>query len=184
MSTRQVAYYIAVTADGFIARKDGSVDGFLSEGHHIPDYLNSLRDYDTVLMGRHTYEFGYRYGLTPGLSVPTYAHMMQYVFSQSMPDYTQEWLRVIREDPAAFVKRLKAESGGSIYLCGGSQLATYLLRHHLIDRLILKVNPVLFGEGIPLFAGEVPTTTLALLDSKVYANGVQFQHYAVGKALS
>ncbi len=179
MSTRQVVYYVAVTADGYIAHEDGGIDGFLSEGPHIPDYLNSLRDYDTVLMGRHTYEFGYRYGLTPGQPVPTYAHMMQYVFSKSMEAYHHDQLRIIREDPAAFVRGLKSAPGGAMYLCGGSQLAGYLLEHQLIDRVILKVNPVFFGQGIPLFQGTHIVTALTLLDSKTYANGVQFQHYTV-----
>jgi dihydrofolate reductase len=104
---------------------------------------------------------------------------MQYVFSSSMEAYSHDQLRVIREDPAAFSRRLKAEPGGAIYLCGGSRLAGYLLSQHLIDRVILKVNPVLFGAGIPLFQGADSITGLTLLDSKVYANGVQFQHYAV-----
>ncbi len=178
--SRKLVYYVAVTVDHYIARADGSVDGFLTEGQHIGDYLDSLRDYDTVLMGKHTYEFGYQYGVQPGQPSPTYAHMMQYVFSQTMEAYQHERLRVIREDPATFVRGLKAAEGRRIYLCGGGQLAGYLLNHGLVDEVILKVNPVAFGSGIPAFGKLEAGFALKLLNAKVYSSGVLFLHYAVG----
>lgn len=176
---RKLVYYVAVSVDQFIAREDESIEGFLTEGHHIPDYLNSLRDYDTVLMGRKTYEWGFQFGIQPGEAVPTYAHMTQYVFSSGMEPSQSEQLRVVREDAAAFVEQLKAEDGGSIYLCGGGRLAESLLQAGLIDELILKMNPVLFGRGIPVFGDSTHSTALSLLDTKVYNNGVIYLHYAV-----
>ncbi|PKL30446.1 MAG: dihydrofolate reductase, partial [Spirochaetae bacterium HGW-Spirochaetae-10] len=55
---RKLIYHVAVTVDGFIARKNGSVDGFLMQGDHVDAYLEHLKDYDTVVMGRRTYEAG------------------------------------------------------------------------------------------------------------------------------
>lgn len=174
---RSVVYYVAVTADGFIAHEDETIDGFLTEGHHIADYLESLRSFDTVLMGRRTYEWGYQFGVQPGQPSPTYAHMMQFVFSQTMPEYQHEQLQVIRRDPVTFVQQLKTEPGGAIYVCGGGQLAGHLLQHGLVDELILKINPVAFGRGIPVFGNLQHTLNLALLDTKVYNNGVVYMHY-------
>jgi dihydrofolate reductase len=177
--SRKLVYYVAMTVDHHIAREDGSVDGFLTEGHHITDYLDSLRDYDTVLMGKNTYEWGYQFGIQPGQPSPTYAHMMQYVFSKRMEPYRHEQLQVIRDDPAAFVRTLKAAEGKAIYLCGGGYLAGYLLEQRLVDELILKINPVVFGKGIGVFGDLVHGFTLSLLDTKVYHNGVVFLHYAI-----
>jgi dihydrofolate reductase len=179
MSTRKLVYYVATTVDHYIAHQDGSVGGFLAEGHHIQDYFDSLRDYDTVLMGKDTYEFGYQFGVKPGDPSPTYAHMMQYVFSQSMEEYKNPQLQVIREDAGAFVSRLKGQAGGSIYLCGGGRLAGSLLGAELVDELILKVNPVVFGKGIPVFGDSGKEFALSLLDTKVYNNGTLFLHYAI-----
>lgn len=179
-TNRKLVYYIATSIDQFIAHEDGSFDGFLSEGQHIMDYVKSLQDYDTVLMGKHTYEVGYQYGVKAGEPSPTYAHMMQYVFSQSMPAYNHEQLKVIKDDPADFVRALKQREGQAIYLCGGGQLAGYLMQQALIDELILKVNPMIFGKGIPLFGAlERSKIDLTLLSSKVYQNGVLFLHYAI-----
>ncbi len=176
---RKVVYYVAITVDHYIAHEDESVDGFLAEGHHIPDYLNSLRDYDTVLMGKNTYEWGYRYGATPGEPSPTYPHMMHYIFSRTMENYQHERLQVVREDAGDFVRRLKQQDGGTIYLCGGGRLAGALVDAEVVDELILKVNPVVFGSGIPLFGNSKKGFALSLLDAKVYNNGVVFLHYAI-----
>jgi dihydrofolate reductase len=96
-----------------------------------------------------------------------------------MEEYQNDSLHVIREDPLTFVRQLKEAPGGNIYLCGGGQLAGYLLDCHLIDIVILKVNPVLFGGGIPLFKATSSIRQLNLLDTKVYSNGVLFLRYAL-----
>ncbi len=178
-TTRKVVYYIAMTVDHYIAHEDGGIEGFAADGHYIADYINSLRDYDTVLMGRSTYEFGYQYGIQPGQAVPTYGHMMQYVFSRSMEAFDNHGLKVVQSDAADFVCDLKTQGGGDIYLCGGGRLAGTLLDAGLVDELILKLNPVVFGGGIPVFGGLCEGFDLSLLDTKVYNNGVVFLHYAL-----
>lgn len=179
MSQRKVVYNIAMTIDHFIAREDETVNGFAFDGNHVSDYLKGLQDFDTVLMGRRTYEWGYQFGIKAGEPSPTYAHMMQYVFSQSMTAYNHPQLQVIREDAADFVQRLKAAEGKDIYLCGGGQLAEHLLNHCLVDSLLIKLNPVAFGKGIPIFGENCRDFALELLDSKVYNNGVLLLHYLI-----
>ena len=81
---RKLVYHVAMTLDNFIAHEDGSINGFapFAEGEHVADYLAQLQEYDTVLMGRATYEFGYQYGLEPGQ--PAYAHMKHFIFSKTL----------------------------------------------------------------------------------------------------
>lgn len=176
---RKLVYYVATSIDHFIAHEDGSFGNFLSEGHHIKDYIDSLQQYDTVLMGKHTYEVAYQYGLKAGEPSPTYPHMMQYVFSQSMEAYNHSQLKVIKDEASQFVSNLKQQQGSSIYLCGGGKFAGYLMEHHLVDEIILKVNPVIFGSGIPVFGSLKQVLDTELLDTKIYNNGVIFLHYAV-----
>ena len=64
-----------------------------------------------------------------------------------------------------------------IWLCGGGDLATTLFPE--INEIILKVNPMLLGSGIPLFSGAVKQTDLQLADSKVYSNGFMLLRYRV-----
>jgi dihydrofolate reductase len=179
MMARKLVYAVAVSVDHYIAHEDGGIGGFLMEGAHVQDYLNSLRAYDTVLMGKNTYEWGYQFGLQAGQAVPTYGHMQQYVFSQSMAAYAGPQLQVVRDEPAGFVRGLKTHPGKDIYLCGGGQLAGHLLGHNLVDEVIFKMNPVLFGKGISAFALLATPRPLHLLDVKTYNNGVVLLHYRV-----
>jgi dihydrofolate reductase len=185
---RKLIYYVACTVDRFIAREDGSFDFYLTEGQHLADLIESfpetvpahLRDilnvraanrwFDVVLMGRRTYEVG----LAEGVTSP-YPQMKQYLFSRTMRESPDANVELVAGDAVATVKELKQQAGKDIWLCGGGDLATALFPE--IDDLILKVNPVLLGSGIPLFSGAIQQTDLELADSKTYSNGFMLLHY-------
>ena len=82
----------------------------------------------------------------------------------------------MRDDAAGTVRLLKGESGKDIWLCGGATLAAALFGE--IDELILKINPVVLGTGIPLFAGT-HEARVDLVDSQTYANGFMVGRYRV-----
>jgi dihydrofolate reductase len=172
---RKLIYHVAITTDGFIAHQDHTIDGFLAEGEHVTDYLDSLKnDYDIVLMGRRTYEFGLQYGVTN-----PYPWMKQYVLSSSMKEKPDPSVEVISENMIDAVKEMKSGEGRSIYLCGGADLASKLFAEGLVDEIILKLNPVLFGSGIQLFSDSIKQTDLELISHKVYGNSVVLLHYTV-----
>jgi dihydrofolate reductase len=172
---RKIKYHVANTLDGFIAHEDHTIDGFLAEGDHVNDYLQSLKnDYDIVLMGRKTYEFGFQFGVTN-----PYPWMKQYVLSRTMERSPDPNVELISENFVGRIEELKRGEGKDIYLCGGAHLAAALLAEDLVDEIIVKLNPVVFGSGIPLFSGAARETHLELFDSKVYESGVVLLHYAV-----
>jgi dihydrofolate reductase len=186
---RELRYYVACTVDGFIARQDGSFDFFPTSGEHMTDLMAAFPEtfpghvrqalgidasnqcFDAVLMGRRTYDVGAQIGVTS-----PYPHLAQYLFSRTQRASPDQAVHLVSQDPVAFVQRLKQQSGKDIWLCGGGELATVLFPE--INELILKVNPILLGgNGVPLFADEVPLTTLELVDSRRYSSGVQLQRY-------
>ena len=187
---RRLVYYVACTIDGFIAREDGSFDWFLTEGEHFADLLEffpetipaHLRDmlgvraenrrFDTVLMGRKTYEVGLKVGITS-----PYPHLRQYLFSHGITESPDREVQLVSTDAVSMLKELKREVGKEIWLFGGSELATRLFPE--IDELILKVNPVLIGAGIPLFRSTVRPKALEVSASKSYGNGFRLTHYLV-----
>ena len=189
---RTLTYYVACSVDGFIAHADGSHDGFSQDGEYFADLFASfpetvpshLRDalnvqgdnqwFDTVLMGRRTYEVGLKEGVTS-----PYSHMRQYLFSRSMQESPDDNVELVSENAVELVKALKSESGKGIWLCGGANLAATLFGNCLIDRLILKINPFLMGSGIPLFSGAIHQAALELTNSKIYGNGVAVLYYRV-----
>ncbi|MBL8189434.1 MAG: dihydrofolate reductase [Acidobacteria bacterium] len=187
---RNLVYYIACTADGFIAREDGSFDFFPMNGGHlpyiieeypetIPGHLQEMlgakainKHFDTVVMGRHTYEVGSLAGFTN-----PYPQLRQYVVSSRMTESPDPAVQLVTHDPVDLVRKLKQESGLDIWLCGGANLAGALFPE--INELILKVNPVVLGSGMPLFRGINEPTMLELTAHKTFVGGVAIHHYRV-----
>lgn len=176
---RTINYHIAITLDGFISHKDGSVEGLLMEGPHADEFVQALREYDTVLMGRKTYEFGFQFGLKPGQ--PAYPNLKHYIFSQSLDFTSTEQVMRIASHTIDTINALKQKSGKEIWLCGGGELVGFLLDNDLIDTLTVKVNPVLFGAGRKLFGSSTKSVQLKHLSSKAYDNGVLLNTYDVLK---
>ncbi|MFJ6651787.1 dihydrofolate reductase family protein [Microbacterium sp. NPDC091313] len=187
---RPLTYFVAVSLDGRIAAPDGRFDAFPVEGDHIDMIFREWRDtlptaaasalglapdgtrFDTVLMGWETYAAG----LPHGVDDP-YSHLRQYVLSRRHLDVSvPAGVTLTGEDPRTLVQRLKAEPGrAGIWLCGGGVLAAALADE--IDRLVLKVNPVVLGAGRPLFAGDYSPRSFHLDRSESFASGVVVHEY-------
>ena len=176
--TASLTYHVAITLDGRIAWPDGTYDGFIENGDHVDAFLESINDYSAVLMGRRTYDVALRAGLPAGQ--PAYPGRPNYVFSRSLdePLATAPEFHLVREGPEAIVRGLKTMLTGEIWLCGGGVLAGTLLEAGLIDVLLLKVNPILFGEGRPLAASLTRRHDFELVDSRQYESGVIVLRYA------
>ena len=83
--------------------------------------------------------------------------------------------RLIHENVVGRVQELKQEDGLDIWLCGGGKLAAELLP--LIDKMLVKIHPVVFGRGIPLFDGKVDITKFKRTDARLFESGVSFMTY-------
>ncbi len=179
-----LTYHVASTLDGFIAHDDGSWDGFAEGGSHVDEFLAATQTYAAVLMGRKTYESGLAMGLP--LGAPAYPGRPNYVFSQTMrvpPESAHPELTVIADNVPATVSRLKQERRGEMWLCGGGSLASALFGANLIDTLILKINPVLFGSGRALVDGLPGLRAFKLLSTRVHEDtGVIVARYRLVEA--
>lgn len=157
---REVTYYVATSLDGCIAAPDGAFDMFPVEGDHMHVLMHEYTDtipahiqqplglaadgsrFDTVLMGWGTY--------TPALDIgidSPYPHLRQVVATRQERAVPEEVETTA--DPVATLRDLKQEDGSGIWLAGGGQLAGAVIDE--IDRLVLKINPLVLGDGIRLF---------------------------------
>ncbi len=169
---RKLTYYVACTVDGLIAHTDGSIDGFMGPETDF-DFVGSLQAFDVVLMGRKTYELSRRLGHS------TDPNKANYVFSRTMKESPDKNVVIVSEQAIDLVRALKRGAGKGIWLCGGAELATTLLAEGLLDEIILKVNPILFGAGIALFSRAIKQAELELIESKTYSNSYLVLHYRV-----
>ncbi|WP_188190984.1 dihydrofolate reductase family protein [Nonomuraea sp. SYSU D8015] len=185
---RKLVYFVASSLDGYIAGPNGEFD-FYPLGDDMAAYINgeypetvptTVRDrigfdapnkrFDTVIMGRGTYEPG----LAEGYTSP-YAHLRQYVVSTTIKSIDDPAVELVPGDPVGLVRRLKQEDGLDIYLCGGGNLAAQLLPE--IDELIIKVYPVVAGEGIAAFHGRFDPTVFTLTAHRSFSNGALVLNY-------
>ncbi|MEU4251975.1 dihydrofolate reductase family protein [Amycolatopsis sp. NPDC026612] len=164
---RKLTYFVGVSIDGMIAGPDGETDFHplapdmvahvrAEFPETMPTHIRPLigmaadtpnKRYDTVLMGRGTYQPA----MDAGVASP-YAHLRQYVVSRSLTEVADPAVTIVPGDPRALVQQLKAaDTGLGIWLCGGADLAGQLLPE--IDELVVKSYPVVAGGGVPMFRG-------------------------------
>jgi dihydrofolate reductase len=174
---RKIIYYVASSLDGFISGLHDDVSGFVAAGNGVDKYLADLAHFDTVLMGKHTYEFGYKYGLPAGQ--PAYPHMTHYIFSDNLILENAHPKVQVKKMDIQEIEKIQHQQGTDIYLCGGGLLAGWLLSHQKIDLLKLKLNPLLIGEGIKLFANSSQKYQLELIDTEMYEQGLQIMTYKI-----
>lgn len=172
---KKLIYYVAASLDGYISGPDDDIGGFVSGGSGVDQYLADLKDFDTVIMGKNTYEFGYKFGLKAGQRA--YPHMVHYIISTTLKfDRPDEGVNVLPPKLSS-IEEIKKGQGKDIYLCGGGQLAGWLLDHDMIDILRIKLNPLILGQGTPLFGNSARKLNLQLADTIRYDHGLQIMTY-------
>lgn len=170
-----IIYDVAVSLDGFISGPAGDVSKFAHDGPVVEDYTKRMAGYSTALMGRHTYEFGYDFGLSAGQN--PYPHMKTNVVSKTLQVPDDSEISVWRTAGAQDIRELKKTSAGPIYLCGGGDFAGWMLRQRLIDRVILKRAPCIYGSGVALFGRSTDVATLSRVTTRSYDNGYLLEEF-------
>lgn len=176
---RKIVYYVACSLDGYIAGPDGDISLFAQQeqGEGVQQYLSDLKEFDTVIMGRKTYEFGLQYGLEPGQ--PAYPHMRHYIFSTTLKFESKHPFVQVRQLDLDFIQELKSQEGSDIYLSGGGEFASWLLDYEMIDIVKIKLNPIILGEGIRLLGSSKKAISMRLESSKTYRDGLQISTYLI-----
>ena len=180
---RKIIVYIATSADGFIARTDGSVD-WLEGPRPKGDYGMGAfyKSIDTILWGRKTCDMALDFQKkgVPGSGFDT--RVKNYVFTRgSLPSAAPANLEFVNEPIQGFANRLRKQKGKDIWMMGGAGIIASFLDEGEIDEFIIHVIPKFIGEGIPLIAPGRRTLPLKLLSCTRFPDGVVKLHYAVHK---
>jgi len=173
---RKIIVSIATSADGYVARTDGSLDWLTRRPapkgfYGLPKFSRSV---DAKILGRKTFDLSLKMGATFS------ADDMHYVFSRRpAPASVPSGVQFVRESIKAFAKRLRKQAGKNIWMMGGGDIIGSFLDEDAIDEFIISVVPTFIGEGIPLIARRHLEVPLRLRSLQRFPDGVVQLHYGV-----
>lgn len=176
--------------DGFVGGPNGEMN-WITVDDEIFDFVGTMTDQaDTALYGRVTYEMMEAYWPTaadqPNATSHDkehsvwYARVAKVVLSTTLDGTGLQNTQVFRDNLVDNITRLKQQPGKNILIFGSPRASHSLLQLGLIDEYWIFVNPVLIGQGIPLFQKVTDTIKLKLMESKSFASGVVALHYRRG----
>jgi dihydrofolate reductase len=164
-----------MTLDGFFEGPNRDISW-----HTVDDEFNKFsgRQLDSVgvlLFGRITYQLMAGYWPTATRDDPAVTLKMntlpKFVFSRTMEKAEWNNTKLIRENPAEEILKLKQERGKDLALFGSAALLSTLAQANLVDEYRIMVNPILLGKGTPLFQGMDRRLDLKLISSNTYRSG-------------
>lgn len=167
--------YLAISADGFIARPDGSVDWLHDYDPADFGFADFYAGIGSVVMGRTTYAQSRSFGPDwPYHGKPNYVVTSRPI--AGLPD----GVTTRRPDIPALAAELRGQpQAGDVWLLGGPRLWAGFLAAGALDRFELYVIPVLIGEGLPLLPRGQQDVALDLLDNRRLSRGVVAQTYGL-----
>jgi dihydrofolate reductase len=182
----RVTIHMVASLDGFIARKDGSVDWLETSDEFAggetmdPGFVQAfLKTIDCYVMGSRTYEtalsfeakgFGWSYGDKP-----------TFVLTRRDLPRTRNTVKFHSGDLKQFVNEHLRPKFRSIWCVGGGMLAGECLRLGLADEVYFSIVPVLIGEGISFFGKLEKDVALHLAEVKAYKSGMAELRYEIRK---
>lgn len=164
-----------MTLDGFF---EGAKKWDLDWGDYVwgPELeqfsLEQGKTADALLFGRVTYEgMAAHWSTAKGAIAEFMNSVPKVVFSRTLARADWNNTRLVRDDPAAEVAKLKNASGRNLFVFGSADLSATLMRHDLFDEYRVCVVPVVLGAGTPLFKPSAERKRMKLRETRPLKSG-------------
>ena len=191
---RRIISFMHISLDGFVAGPNGEMDWIKVDEEVFAHVGKRISQTDTALYGRVTFDMMENYWPTAA-DKPTasrhdiehskwYSTVHKVVLSRTLKDAALSNTEIISDNLTASLSELKQarRDGPKDILLFGSPTATHaLLQENLIDGFWLFVNPIVLGQGIPLFVNIKEKIKLQLLTTRPFTCGVTELNYIVEK---
>jgi dihydrofolate reductase len=181
----KVSYGMSVSLDGFIEGTNGDL-GWTLVDQELHQHFNDLESAtDILLYGRRLYETMAAFWPTADENPSAPPYEIEYariwkskpkiVFSRTL-DQVGWNSRLIRDNVAAEIRRLKDQPGITMSV-GGAGLAATLMQIGLIDEYRLYIAPTILGGGKPMFGALRDRINLQLVETHTFGSGVVLLRY-------
>jgi dihydrofolate reductase len=185
---RKLFSFNLVTLDGFFEGPNQDIGW-----HNVDEEFNEFaaEQLDTIgliLFGRVTYQGMASFWPTPFAieNDPVIAAQMnrfpKIVISRTLDKAEWSNTRLIKDSVAVEITRLKQQPGKDLAIFGSANLTASLMRLGLVDELRVMVNPVILGQGTPLFKGMTEKVNLKLTKTRTFRNGNVLLYYQLATA--
>jgi dihydrofolate reductase len=183
MADFKITLHLVMSLDGFMAKKDKSIDWFESScdfenGVDFPNTETFLNSIDCYVMGSSTYEFALQLAEEHGWP---YGNKPTFVLSTRELKSERESVEFFSGHLEKLVDEKLRPRFKNIWIVGGSKLATDFLNAGLVNEINLGILPILLGEGIPVFNSHLQEHKLQLKSSTAYKNGLVEMVYSMGQ---
>lgn len=180
----KASVYVATSLDGFIARRDGSIDWLNQANELVPEgedcgFLEFMDTVDVLIMGRKTFEQVLSFGQW------LYGETKVIVLSHSpveIPSHLPGFVSCSSKSLQVLLDHLAKRGVGHVYVDGGNTIHSFLAES-LIDEITITRIPVAIGNGIPLFDPLGEDVKLIHLHTTVYDFGFVKTTYRVEKKI-
>jgi dihydrofolate reductase len=182
MNMRKVIFLVHMSLDGFTAGPNGEMDWITVDDEIFLDAIELQNTADVALFGRVNYEGFASYWPTvaanPASSPSDLDHARwldastKIVFSKTLKKVNWQNTRIVSDDIAGEMTRLKTQPGKNLILFGGATIASAFMKLGLIDEYRINVNPVVLGGGKSLFGDLKKDLKLKLIHARTFSSGV------------
>jgi len=188
---RKLISFMHISLDGFVAGPNGEMN-WIKVDEEIFDHVGKrISDTNTALYGRVTYAMMQNYwpnaGDEPGASKHDIEHSKWYnkahklVLSKTMKGASLTNTKIISDNLSNEINEIKQWAGSEILVFGSPTATHSLIQQNLIDGYWLFVNPIILGQGIPLFVDIKDKIKLKLLTTRQFTCGVTELNYTVDR---
>ena len=189
---RKIISFMHISLDGFVAGPNGEMD-WIKADQEIFDYVGKrISEGDTALYGRITYQMMENYwpkaGEQPNATKHAIEHSKWYsnvhkiVLSKTIKGTDLTNTTIISDNLTDRINEIKQLEGNEILLFGSPTASHSLIQENLIDGYWLFINPIILGEGIPLFVDIKDKIKLNLLpNTRQFTCGVTELNYTVDR---
>jgi dihydrofolate reductase len=167
---RRVRYQVACSVDGFIAGPNDDFDWITPEPAF--DFEELYAQFDTLLMGRRTYEIVRETG-------ESFRGKQIVVASRRLRPECHPEIEVVSEGLEERIRELRSQAGRDIWLYGGGELFSQALGWGLIDTVEPAFIPILLGDGVRFLPPPAVRRRLTLVGHRVYPSGMVLLEYGV-----
>ena len=180
---RKLTVFNFITLNGFYKGKNEDISWHKHGDEESAFAAEGSKSGSVLLFGRVTYQMMENYWPTQMAkqNSPDVAEGMnqseKVVFSRTLKSTNWDNSRIVRTNPVEEVKRMKKENGSDLTVLGSGTIVTQLAENNLIDTYMLMVDPVVLGEGTPIFHGIKRQPDLKLIDTRKFKSGVVLLTY-------